>query len=67
MIKIIEAIGQSISFYFQSSGCLVDNLIQWINDKYNYPTILVSENGLGIDDPTLDDENRINYLKVKYF
>lgn len=41
-------------------------VLLWIQENYNNPEILVVENGF-CDDGKLNDEERVQYLKVKYF
>lgn len=39
-------------------------LINWVKNKYDNPLIYITENGLGDETGTLQDDERILYLKV---
>ncbi|GLV37190.1 uncharacterized protein CBL_01980 [Carabus blaptoides fortunei] len=38
-------------------------LLNWIKDEFDNPDVYITENGMGDSDGTLNDEQRVNYLR----
>lgn len=54
-----------MSIYFQNGAWGVIPLIKWIQEQYNDPDIIMTENGVGvINEDTLQDDNRIFIVQV---
>lgn len=39
-------------------------LINWVKNQYNNPLVYITENGIGDESGTLDDDERVLFLKV---
>jgi beta-glucosidase/6-phospho-beta-glucosidase/beta-galactosidase len=52
--------GKSPWLYSVPKG--LEDILKWIKEKYNNPTVLITENGTS-DEGTIDDVYRIEYLK----
>lgn len=42
-------------------------LVQWVSKTYNNISIIITENGMPDDGKSLQDDVRVNFLKVRYF
>lgn len=42
-------------------------LLNWVKTQYNNPLVYVTENGIGDETGTLQDDERVLYLKVSIF
>lgn len=40
-------------------------LINWVKNQYNNPLVYITENGIGDDSGTLQDDERVLFLKVR--
>lgn len=40
--------------------------LKWVKDTYNDPEIFITENGVGDDGSTLEDDQRIDFHQVRF-